>query len=101
MDMTEMKYLKAPCADCGVDANVTGALIVSTVIGPNVLEAICCAPANVATTLDGNTCMARFLLRASAALHAPIQFHGHGYAEVFVDDTHFVKISPAFGLVLA
>lgn len=98
--MTQTQYPKAPCGDCGADANVAGALIVSTVIGKAVAETICCTPANVATTLDGNTCVARFLLRASDVLHAPIQFHGGGYAEVFVDDTHYVKIGPAFGPIL-
>lgn len=84
------------CPDCGENVS-DGALIVSTVIGPNVLENICCIPANIGTTLDGNTCMARFLVRASTLLHAPIEWAGGGYASVFVDDDHFVKISPTFG----
>ena len=91
--MTATKYPKAPCGDCGTDANAAGgALIVSTVIGKAVTEAICC-------TVNAG-CAAGFLRRASDVLHAEIEIHGHGYAEVFVDDTHYVKISPTFGPVL-
>lgn len=89
---TTTEYPPAPCADCGIDANVAGALIVSTVIGSAVTEAICCTVSPA--------CLAGFLTRAHGVLGAPIENHGHGYAEVFVDDTHFVKISPAFGPIL-
>lgn len=94
--MTQTSIAPRTCPDCGVDVSA-GALIISTVVGPNVMENVCCVPVGVADTLDGNTCMARFLLRASNLLHAPIEWYGHGYAEVFVDDNHFLKISPSFG----
>lgn len=92
--MTQMRNIPvAPCADCGTDVNAPGVqgLIVSTVIGKVVTEVISCsAPA----------CMDGFLDRAAAVLGAPADRYGHGYAEVVVDDTHYVKISPAFGPIL-
>lgn len=97
---TTERVSKATCADCGIDVSA-GALIVSTVIGPNVLEALCCHdPRDGRNTLAVSACMAGFLDRAATLLHAPVEHHGNGYAEVFVDDTHYVKISPSFGPVL-
>lgn len=96
-------YPVAACADCGTDVNAPGArgLIVSTVIGKAVTEAICCHdPLDSSATLAVSACMAGFLDRAAGLLHAPVEHHGGGYAEVFVDDTHYVKISPAFGPIL-
>lgn len=82
------------CADCGDDVNAAGngALIVSTVIGRNVLEAIACT--------GRPACARGFLDRAAELLHAPVEIHGGGYAEVFADDTHFVKVTPSFGPIL-
>jgi hypothetical protein len=65
-------------------------LIVSTVIGKATSGSVSC-----------RNCVGGFLERAAAVLHAPIEDHGHDYAEVFVDDTHYVKVTPTFGPVLA
>lgn len=88
MGMTETS--KAKCGDCGTDVS-QGALIVSTVVGTATSEALCC-------TVDP-ACMGGFLRRARQVFGAPIQVHGGGYAEVFVDDNHFTKISPSSGPV--
>lgn len=81
---------KAKCRDCGVDVS-QNALIVSTVVGKVVTEALCCT--TNAACFDG------FLDRASRVFHAPIEIYGGGNAAVFVDDNHFTKISPSFGPV--
>lgn len=79
---------KYRCGDCGIDVG-QGGLIVSTVVGTAASEALCC-------TVDP-ACMGGFLRRAHQVFGAPIQVHGGGYAEVFLDDNHFTKISPSSG----
>lgn len=97
--MTKMTLTPATCGDCGL--NTDKILIVSTVIGKSVVETLCCHdPRDSADTLAVSACMAGFLDRAAAVLHATIEHQGHGYAEVFVDDDHFVKISPTSGAIL-
>lgn len=78
----------AVCQDCHQHSEDMH--LVSTVIGKAVTVVPSC-PA----------CLRGFAERGSAVLRAPIEDHGHGYLEVFVDDTHYVKTSPTFGPVLA
>ena len=87
---------KATCGDCGTDVS-RGALIVSTVICKVAVETLCCVPIGP----GWSDCALGFMERAARALGAEVEDHGHGHADVFVDDDHFVKIVPRFGPISA
>lgn len=51
-------------------------------------------PANAAELIVCSACRLDVLDRAAWALKRPVSEHGQGYADVFVDDTHFVMAQP-------